>query len=155
MDPARFTLDLAAIKAFCDRAKIPYLANDVLGQLAIPRPDHKGWAVRIHPMPERGMLTIAYPLPGRIPDDRLDDLQLAAGLLNSRTFMGAWVLNVGEGELYFRVTVLADGVTYDDAALRRLLQIVIGTVERLIPRLHRVLTGSPAATVLEEPEGAK
>lgn len=65
--PEPYALDLAAVRAFCDRNGVPYVTNDELGQIAIPRPDRPAWAVRIVPRPERGMLTVAYPLPGRIP----------------------------------------------------------------------------------------
>lgn len=148
--PEPYALDLAAVRAFCDRNGVPYVTNDELGQIAIPRPDRPAWAVRIVPRPERGMLTVAYPLPGRIPADRVPALQAAAGLLNARTFMGAWVLNTDSGELYFRYTMLTDHVLYDDESLRLTIQVVIGSVERMVKRLDRVLKGEDASVVLQD-----
>lgn len=148
--PDAYPLDLAAVRGFCERNGVPYVVNDELGQLAIPRPDRPQWAVRVVPRPERGMLTVAYPLPGRIPEERIPALQAAAGLLNARTYMGAWVLNTDTGELYFRVTTLTDHVLYDDESLKQLLQVVIGTVERMVPKLDRVLKGADAASVLQD-----
>lgn len=148
-----YALDLASVRAFLDRSQITYLVNDELKQLAIPRPDRQGWAVRVVARDERGMLTVAYPLPGAIPSDRIEALTLAANLLNARTFMGAWVLNRDTAELYFRQTVPTDHVLYDDTSVRQVLQIVIGTVERVLPRLDRVLKGEDPSVVIE-PDGA-
>ncbi len=150
MDPTPYALDYDSVMEFCTRQGLTFLKNDELKQLAIPRQDRQGWAIRVVPRPERGMLTVAYPLPGKIPDERLAELQKAANLLNSRTFLGAWVLNPDTKEMYFRQTVITDNVTYTDASVKELMQIVIGTTEMMVPRLQAVLQGAPAEKVVEE-----
>lgn len=64
--------------------------------------------------------------------------------------MGAWVLNTDSGELYFRYTMLTDHVLYDDESLRLTIQVVIGSVERMVKRLDRVLKGEDASVVLQD-----
>ncbi len=146
------TLDYESLKEFCERQGLAYFTNDELQHIASPNPDRKGWALRLVPRPERGMLTFAFPLPGELPDDRIEALSLAANLLNARTFLGAWVVNREMAEMYFRQSVPTTGVLYTDDAVRELMQIVIGTVEMMLPRLDRVLRGEEADVVLEEPD---
>ncbi|MCB9675871.1 MAG: hypothetical protein H6737_12185 [Alphaproteobacteria bacterium] len=150
MSEGAFTLDYESLKAFCDRQGLAYFTNDALDQIAIPRPDRRGWALRLVPRPEKGMLTIAYPLPGHIPQERMAALAASANLMNARTFMGAWVVNWETSEMYFRETVPTQGVEYTDDSVRELLQIVIGTVELMVPRLDAVLKGAEPEAVLEE-----
>lgn len=147
MEP--YALDLEAVRSFCDRSGIAHHVDESLGQIAIPRASDPAWALRIVPRPERGMLTVAYPLPGRMPPERLPAIVEAVGLLNSRTFMGAWVLNGDSGELYFRQTVLTEGAWFDDRALGQLLRLVALTVEQAVGRLDRVAQGERASIVLE------
>lgn len=143
-----FPLDLDTLMAFCERHAIEALRDDEHHQVVIPRPGAEGWALRAVFRPERSMATFALPLPGTIPEDRRTELARAANLLNSRTFMGAWVLNPTAGELYFRQTVGTQGVLFDDEGLKRMMQTVLGTVEVTIERLNRVLQGEPAEVVL-------
>ena len=96
------------------------------------------------------MLTVAFPLPGKIPAERMTALGAAANLMNSRTFLGSWVMNHESQEMYFRQTVLTEGVLYTDASVKELLQVVIGTVEIMVSRLDRVLKGAEPEAVLEE-----
>ncbi|MEZ4315933.1 MAG: YbjN domain-containing protein [Myxococcota bacterium] len=151
MSDAPYTLDYDTLCGFCERQGLTFFTNEELQQLAIPSPERPGWAVRIVPRPDRGMVTLAYPLPGRIPGDRLDDLVVAANLLNARTFLGAWVVNHEAAEMYFRQTVLTQGVAYTDASVRELVQLVVGTAEMMIERLDAVLKGEAPEVVLEEP----
>lgn len=143
-----FPLDLEAFVGFCERNAISYVVNDALQQVSVPRPDAEGWAVRFVPRPERSMATIAYPLPGRIPADRLPELARAANLLNARTYLGAWVVNADAAELYFRQSVGTEGVLFDDHGVRQLLQTVIGSVEVCLQRWEQVLEGAPAEAIL-------
>ena len=85
-----------------------------------------------------------------VPPARRAELARACNLLNARTFLGAWVLNMEAGELYFRHTVLTAGVLFEDAGVRALLQVVVGTVELHVDRLQAVLDGAPAESVLVE-----
>ncbi|MCB9670836.1 MAG: YbjN domain-containing protein [Alphaproteobacteria bacterium] len=147
---ASFPLDLDGFKTFLERAGIEHVHNEKLGQIGVPRPGSEGWAVRFVPWPERGMATVAYPLPGVVPPARRAELARACNLLNARTFLGAWVLNMEAGELYFRHTVLTAGVLFEDAGVRALLQVVVGTVELHVDRLQAVLDGAPAESVLVE-----
>lgn len=149
MSSEGFALSLDAVQAWCDRNSITYLKNDRLQQLAIPTPLGREYAVRVIPRPSRGMMTFALGLPLAVPAERAEAVARAVDLANGSSFMGAWVLVQSKGELYFRVTVPTDGVSYEDRAVRFLLQVVIGSVQGLGPRLRAVaLEGAGWETVL-------
>ena len=144
-----FELGLEAIKAWCERNQFTYATHDELGQLAIPTPIGKSFAIRVIPRPERDMVTFALPLPVRIAPALRSEIARAVALANSATFMGAWVLHHGKGELYFRVTVQSRGVAFTDEALKRLLQIVAMSVQTLLPAWRRIIEqGAPAEAIL-------
>jgi hypothetical protein len=144
-----FTLDLDSFVDYCERNAIGYVVNEALGQVALPRPDAEGWALRFVPRPERGLATVAFPFPGRIPRERVAEMARGANLLNARTYLGAWVVNLEARELYFRQSVGTVGVQFDDRGLRELLQVVVGSVDVSIERWDRVLQGEPAEVLLE------
>ena len=147
---AGYTLDRAGFKGFCERMSLTFVELEDPPMVVVPRPESEGWAVRFVERRERGMATVAYPLPGTVPPERRAEMGRACNLLNARTYLGAWVLNEELGELYFRQSVQLDGVTYDDEGVRRLLQLVIGTVEMNVPALDRVLEGAAAEVVVED-----
>ena len=147
-----FVLDLAAVRDWCDRHNVPYIYNSELQQIALPRPSDRRFAIRVIPRPERKMVSFAMPLPLVVPQERFDDTQKAMAIANSATVMGAWVLNHVKGEAYFRVTVPAVGVLYDDDSLRYLLQVVIGTVEAVAEKLRLIIQeGAAPESVLPSP----
>lgn len=149
MSNTGFALSLDAMVAWCDRNNITYQKNDRLQQLAIPTPLGREYAVRVIPHPSRGMMTFAMAAPFAVPEDRADVVARAAALANASSFMGAWVLVTGKGELYFRVTTPTDGVSYEDSAVRFLLQVVIGTVQTFAPRFRAIaLEGAGWETAL-------
>ena len=149
MSTEGFALSLDALQAWCDRNSITFLKNDRLQQLAIPTPLGREYPVRVIPRPSRGMMSFIMVLPFAVPPDRAEVVSRALALANASSFMGAWVLQGNNNELYFRVTVPVDGVRYDDAAVRLLLQVVIGSVQGLGPRLRAVaLDGAGWETVL-------
>lgn len=144
-----FALSLDAMQAWCDRNNITYMKNERLGQLAIPTPLGREFPVRVIPRPSRSMLTLALILPFPVPEERMDVVARAVAMANASSFMGAWVLVNNNHELYFRVTVPTEGVSYDDAAVRFLLQVVIGTVQGVGPRLRAIaLEGASWETVV-------
>ena len=148
-----FTLDLVAIRDWCDRHKVPYIYNSELNQLALPRQNDRRFAVRVIPRPERKMITLAMPLPLVVPKERFEAAQQAMAIANSATFMGSWVLNHVKGEAYFRVTVPSVDVLYNDDSLRYLLQVVIGTVEAVAEKLRLIVQeGAEPETVLPRPK---
>lgn len=147
---AGYTLDLEGFKGFCERQGIEYRVRDEPPGIVVPRPQSDGWALQYVPRVERSMATLAYPLPGTVPPERREELARACNLLNARTYLGAWVLNTTAGELYFRQTITLGGVTFEDEDVKRLLQLVIGTVELNIQGFDRVLEGAPAEAVLPQ-----
>lgn len=145
-----FVLTLDAFRAWCDRNSVQYLYNEKLGQIGIPRPNDPNNLLRVIPRPNRGMLTFAYALPVAVPQEAYDRVRTAAMLSNSATFMGAWVLNHGKGELYFRVSVPVANVAYTDASVRYLLQVVIGTVEATSDKMKAVaLEGADPSILIQ------
>lgn len=150
---APFTLNLDSLRAWCDRNSVTYLFNEQLGQLGIPTPLGKDFLLRVVPRSDRGMLTLALPLPMVVPPALLHEVARATALANSGTFMGAWVLNHGRGELYFRVTVPVDGAQYEDRAVLFLMNVVIGTVRGVAPAFRRIVVdGAPAESVMQKAE---
>lgn len=133
-----FALSLEAMAAWCDRNSIVFMKNERLQQLAIPTPLGREYALRVIPRPSRGMMTFALQLPFAVPEDRAEAVSRAIALANASSFMGAWVYLNSNHELYFRVTVPVDGVSYDDQSIRFLLQVVIGTVQGLGPKLRAI-----------------
>lgn len=149
-----FELGLEAIKAWCQRNEFNFLTNDELGQLGIPTPLGQNFIIRVIPRAEREMLTLALPLPVVVAPALRSEIVRAVGLANSATFMGAWVLNHGKGEIYFRITLPTKGVAFDDEAFKRLLQIVVVSVQGLLPAWKQILEqGAPAEVVLPRQTG--
>ena len=152
MSDNAFALSLDAMKAWCDRNEVTFLFNERLQQLAIPTPLGPEVMVRVVPRPSRRMMTFALVLPLRVPDARQAELARACALANSSTFMGAWVLNSGNGELYFRLTVPTGGVSYEDEGLRFLLQVVIGTAKGMMDRFRAIaLEGASWDSLVSQP----
>ncbi len=148
-----FELSLEGMKAYCDRNEVKFLVNEELQQLGIPTALGKGFLLRVIPRPSRHMLTFALPLPLRVPPGLHGEVSRAVALCNSSMFMGAWVLNQGKGELYYRVTVPTAGVSYDDASVQFLLSVMVTTVRSTADALGKiVMEGAPASLVLQKPK---
>ena len=60
-----FELSLESVKAWCERNEFNFMINEELGQLGIPTPLGKNFLIRVIPREDRGMLTLALPLPVR------------------------------------------------------------------------------------------
>ena len=95
------------------------------------------------------MLTLLLVLSVEAPAERRAELARALGLLNSTSFMGAWVLNSGTGEIYFRITLPTRGARYDDDAIDFLVDVAVGTVDGRSGPIGRVIEGAPAESVLD------
>ncbi len=150
-----FELGLEAIKAWCDRNDFKYLTNDELGQLGIPTPLGSNFVIRVIPRDERQMITLALPLPVRVAPALRSEINKAVALANSATFMGAWVLNQGKGEIYFRVTLPTLGAEMNDDGFKRILQIIVVSVQGLLPAWKQILeAGAPAEVILPKPGAA-
>ena len=151
-----FPLAPEAIKAWCDRNNIQFIVNEDLGQLGIPLPLGKGYLLRVLPRPDRHMMTLVVPLPVKVPPALINEVSKATALANSATFMGAWVLNHGKGEIYFRVTLPTRGVMYDDEGFKWVLDVMVMSLRSVVPALGRILReGAPASTVLQPPQAPK
>lgn len=138
-DVARFVLSYENLKAWCDRQKYEYRANDEVGQLAInyallgqPSP------LMILPHLSRGMVMLAMRQPYSVPADRRAAILEATSLLNSTSLMGAWTANRETGEIFFRVTVVALDIGYTDQGLLHVARVVVGTSEKAAPALRAV-----------------
>ncbi len=144
-----YPLDLDSFQDFCERHGLECIRNDDKGSITIPRPGSEGWAIHFVMRPSVQLATIAYPLPGTVPDDRLGALALTCNILNAGTYMGVWVTNPEVGEVHFRLSVPVEGVTYEDRALQTLLRIVVQNVEHFAPALQDILDGAPPTSILQ------
>jgi hypothetical protein len=137
--PTRFVLSFDTLKAWAQRQKYEFSENPQLGQLAIhyallgqPSP------LLVLPEPARGMVMFVMKQPFTVPPERRAAVVEAAAMLNSTSFMGAWVLNPNTGDLVFRVTVAALDIGYTDAGVLHVARVVVGTSERAAPALKAV-----------------
>ncbi len=148
-----FALAPEAVKAWCDRNNIQFVVNEELGQLGIPLPLGEGYLLRVITRADRHMMTLVVPLPVRVPPALINEVSKATALANSATFMGAWVLNHGKGEIYFRVTLPTKGVTYTDEGFKWVLDVMVQSLRAVVPSLGRILReGAPAASILNAPK---
>ena len=145
-----YALNLDSAKAWCERNNIHYLYSEALKQIAIPRGKDQRWMIRIIPRTDRKMCTLVMPIPLEVPKDRYEVVREAITLANSTVFMGAWVLNSSKGELYFRVTVPTEEVLYSDQSMRFLVQVVIGTVERMSEGLRKIVQEGADISALQQ-----
>ena len=140
-----FTLSKDAVQAWCDRNEITYHHNEELKQLGIPLPLGEGVMLRVLDRPDRNMLTLAVPLPTRVPPALIQEVSKATAMANSGTFMGAWVLNHGKGELYFRISLPTGGVEYTDPGFKWVLDVTVQTMRSVIPAFVAILKGEGTA----------
>ena len=145
MEP--FTLSLDTFRRWCAERNIQHRVDEELKQVIVAgRP---GMEIRVVPRPERSMMSFGITLPFLVPRDRYDAYSRALSLVNSATFMGAWVLNHGTGESYFRITVPVGDIRFTDGSLLFLLRAVLGTVDVALDNLRLIaLEGAPAESVL-------
>lgn len=145
-----FVLSFDNIKAWCQRQSYEFSENADLGQLAIhymilgkPSP------LMVLPQLSRGLVMFVMKQPFAVSPDRRDAVAEGAGRVNATLFMGAWVLNHGDGELFFRATIPALDTAYTDQGLLHVGRLVVGTSEKLAPAFRSIaLEGADPATVL-------
>lgn len=135
-----FVLNMETLAQWCVRQKLSYLVQEPARMIVIPRGPGEAPLRAIH-RPERGMLTWLIGLPLLVPEAQRAEVARAVTLLNSSSFMGAWVLNQGNGELYFRVTLPTREVTWTDEGLMFAVRVVLGTVDAAAPALRAVVAG--------------
>lgn len=136
---ATFTLTYPNLTAWCDRQQFQYLTNPQAGQLAILYKILGADApLQLLPYPERSMLTLAVSLPFAVPQERYAAIKEALTQLNSRSYMGSWVLNPDKAEIYFRVTLPTLDNEYSDPGLLFVARVVIGSAESAAAPLYRI-----------------
>ena len=142
--PPGQALDAAFIVSWCQRNGIAYAASEDGTQVSLPRGDAA--PLRIIGHPERGLATFALVVAHGLPPERHAAALDICGRANARMFYGAWVLNTEIGQLYLRLSVPLNGVTYTDAALRWLVDTTLGTAEAILPALRDVLDDNDGAS---------
>lgn len=148
---AGFVLTYPNIKAWADRLGLPFRYSDEMGQIALRcRIDDVSdeLSVLFIPRPERGMLTLALTLPFSVPAARNQPMSEALALLNARSYMGAWILNVDKAELYFRITIPALDVIYSDQSLRFVASVVVSSAEAMVHRLRAIAQEGAAPDIV-------
>ncbi len=144
-------IDIARLRAWCDARGIPTEIDASGRQLAIPVQGAR--PVVVLSRDERGMVTFLSAFPFTVSDGDRDEYCRALALLNSASYMGAFVLNSQTGETYFRLTVLSRGTTMTDDAVGGLLEVVVSSVAGTTAALRGVATeGLPYTTVLPRNE---
>jgi hypothetical protein len=142
-----FPLTADGIKGWCDRRQLRYEVNEQLGQMRIPRRPEQV-PIRIVPRPERSMVTLALPVPVKVPPDRLGEVERAIAIANAQSFMGCWVATESQGELYFRITLPAEGALWSDKGFEFVIQVLVGTFDEVGPALFKVATQGASAETL-------
>lgn len=144
-----FVLNYANIKSWAERLGLGFRYSDEAGQIAVMcRLLDVDVPLVFIPRLERGMLTMAVTLPFLVPADRFVIVGEALALLNARSYMGAWILNMDKGEIYFRITVPALDVSYSDQALRFVAGVVASSAEAMAGALRAIACqGAPADTI--------
>ena len=122
-----FNLSVQSVAAWCERKGIAYRVDPNNGQLHMPHPANRDWVLRVIAREDRNMVSFGLVVPYPIPPERFEEVGKTIGYLNSRTFMGAWVLNHGSQSLYFRVTLPGGDSTYSDEGLLFVIQVIFGT----------------------------
>lgn len=146
-----FALNLETLAQWCVRQKLTYMVQEPSRMIVVPRGPGEA-PIRLIDRADRGMCTLAIGLPVQAPEARRAELARAVTLLNSSSFMGAWVVNQSTGETYFRVTVPTRGVSWSDEGVMYLVQVLIGTFDAAAPALQGVLSGERAwDTVMPRP----
>ena len=119
-----FPLTTENIERCCDRIELPYGNDPVLN---IPHPNDQEWVIRIIPREAENMITFGLVAPYQVPEERLPELDRTVSNLNSRTFMGAWVINHAACSVYFRITLLSVDSEYNDKGVIYILQTIFNT----------------------------
>jgi hypothetical protein len=135
---AGFVLNYPNLKSWAERVfgtGFPY--SDEASQIAIIcRLIDTDVPLLFIPRPERGMLTLAVTMPFKVPSERYAAVGEALTLLNARSYMGAWILNVDQG------------VTYSDQSMRFVAGVVASSAEAMARPLFAVaLQGARPSTV--------
>jgi hypothetical protein len=136
---AGFVLNYANVKSWAERLQLPFRYSDEAGQIAVLcRLLDSDVPLVFIPRPERGMLTMALTMPYAVPAERFAVVGEALTLVNARSYMGAWILNMDKGEIYFRITMPALDVVYNDQALRFVATLVVSSAEAMVRPLRAV-----------------
>ena len=135
-----YALNLETLAQWCVRQKLNYLVQEQAAMVVIPRGPSEA-PVRAIYRGDRSMLSWIIGLPLIVPEDRRAELARAVTLLNSGSFMGAWVLNQQNGELYFRITVPTHQTTWTDDAVMYVVRVLMGTADAAAPVLAAVVAG--------------
>jgi hypothetical protein len=143
-----FMLTPENLAHFCERQNFQFQQTEQ-GQIAVlyqimgqPSP------LQMLPWPDRNMVTLAVTLPFTVPNERFSAVSEALTAANSMSFMGTWVLNTDNGQIYFRDTLATLDNQYSDDGLLFVARIVVSSAERLAPLFYRVaIEGAPASSV--------
>ena len=133
-----FNLSIENITRWCDRIELAYILDANQGHLHIPHPEQQEWVIRVIPRDAQKMLTFGLVVPYQFPEDRLDELDRTVSHLNSRTIMGAWVLNHTARSIYFRITLLSEESAYTDDGVLYILQTIFNTSNANAQLIHLV-----------------
>lgn len=143
-------LSLQTIVAWLKSNDARHALDEKNGVLFVLRDDAEEPHLRILDRSERGMLTWAIVLPFEIPSERQMHVCVALNLINSASFMGAWILNTQKREVYFRVTVPIVGTAWDGEALAYMVQLMLSTTGQLREPIRKVaLEGADPRAVLQ------
>ncbi|HMU38862.1 MAG TPA: YbjN domain-containing protein [Pseudomonadota bacterium] len=150
-----FSLSYRTVKAWAERLKLPFRANDDAGQIAVRcRLLENDVPLLFVPRPERDMLTVAITLPFVVKTDRFDAITTALSTLNVRSYMGAWILNPERGEVYFRVTLPTLETEFTDDALRFVARVVLSSAEAMAQPLYSIALDEANPDIVAKPRNA-
>lgn len=133
-------LSFESIVQWCTRQKLSYFVAEPTRMVVIPRAPGQA-PIRVIERADRGMMSFILAADAPVPEDRRAEVARALTLLNASSFMGAWVLNQSNGELYFRVTLPIRGTTWSDDAVMYVVRLLVGTFDGAGPAVAAVARG--------------
>lgn len=84
----------------------------------------------IRVLDDRNVFQILSPIPSRIPEDKRFDAAVAVSIANYGMINGSFDLDMGDGEIRFRLAQAYEGVELSEELIHYVLGVVFFTTDR-------------------------
>ena len=88
--------------------------------------------------PSKMLITLYSTVPVRVGQENLGDMALALCMINNTISDGSFCIDIGEGILYFKMTVSFYESTVSDTVFEYMLSTAADTIDEYYPGLHRL-----------------